>query len=197
MVAAHRMVTRTRGEGWASTLAFIGGYLAVWTAAGTPVFAAVVALGGVPPGAAAAWVAPAAGGALIAAGLYQFTPLKSVCLRSCRSPVGFILTHDFRTGARGAFVTGVVHGGYCLGCCWALMAILLVVGLMNLLWMLAFTAIVFLEKHWRAGGIPLSRIVGIGLVIVGVAVMLRPELLAHLAGVSAPIRMPPGDPMRM
>jgi predicted metal-binding membrane protein len=194
MVIAHRMVTRNRGENWASTLAFIGGYLVVWTAAGILPFGAVVAFAKLPPGPAAPWIAPVAGGVLLAAGLYQFTPLKTICLRACRTPIGFILSHDFRTGAHGAFGAGLVHGAFCLGCCWALMAILVVVGVMNLVWMVALSAVFLLEKNWR-GGIVLSRIVGIALAIIGVAVMLRPDVLSGLSGGAAP--MPTAGPMRM
>jgi predicted metal-binding membrane protein len=195
MVIAHRMVTRKRGEDWRSTLTFIAGYLVVWTTAGAVPFGVLVALGRLPLEAGAGpWIAVLAGSVLIAAGAYQFTPLKTVCLRACRSPIGFILTHDFRRGAAGAFGAGVIHGAFCLGCCWALMALLLVVGVMNLAWMAALSAVFLLEKNWRAG-IALSRIVGISLAIAGVAVILRPELLAALSGAGSPL--PAGTPMPM
>jgi predicted metal-binding membrane protein len=193
MVIAHRMVTRKRGEGWTSTLTFIAGYLVVWTAAGILPFVAVVAFARLPSGPAAPWIAPLAGAVLIVAGLYQFTPLKTICLRACRTPIGFILSHDFRTGVRGAFRAGLVHGAFCFGCCWALMAILLVVGVMNLVWMVVLTAVFFLEKNWR-GGVVLSRIVGIGLMIIGAAVALRPDLLPALSGIAP---MPTASPMSM
>jgi predicted metal-binding membrane protein len=136
MVIAHRMLTRRRGDRWTSTLTFIAGYLVLWTTAGAAPFATLVALGRLPADAGASpWIAPLAGSVLIAAGTYQFTPLKTVCLRACRSPIGFIFSHDFRRGAAGAFCAGVIHGAFCLGCCWALMAILVVVGVMNLAWM--------------------------------------------------------------
>lgn len=180
MVIAHRMVTRARGERWTSTLTFIAGYLVVWTAAGVLPFAAIVACTHLPMGTAPPWIAPLAGVVLIAAGLYQFTPLKTICLRHCRTPMGFILSHDFRSGAPGAFAAGLTHGAYCLGCCWALMAILIVLGVTNLAWMIALSALFVLEKNWR-GGITLSRIVGVGLAIIGVAVVLRPDLLTALS----------------
>lgn len=194
MVIAHRMVTRKRGESWTSTLTFVGGYLVVWTAAGVLPFAAVVAFAKLPSGPAGLWIAPLAGAVLMLAGFYQFTPLKTICLRACRTPIGFILSHDFRTGVPGAFRAGFVHGAFCLGCCWALMTILLVVGVMNLVWMIALAAVFFLEKNWR-GGVVVSRIVGIGLVIIGVAVALRPDILPALSGAAG--SMPAAGPMNM
>jgi predicted metal-binding membrane protein len=95
---------------------------------------------------------------LIEAGLYQFTPLKRVFLTHCRSPVAFFLWH-WRDGRVGAIRMGVHHGAYCLGCCWALFAVLLAAGVMNLAWMFLLTLIVFLEKVLPQG----QRIaVGIG-----------------------------------
>ena len=85
------------------------------------------------------------GSILIAAGVYQFTPLKGACLTRCRSPLGFLMG-SWRDGRRGALRMGLRHGLYCLGCCWALMCVLFVVGVMNLLWVAAMTAFVLLEK---------------------------------------------------
>lgn len=182
MVLAHRMVTRRRTEGWTSTLTFIAGYLVVWTGVGAVPFVALVLFGKLSfDGGASRWLPVLAGTILCAAGAYQFTPLKSVCLRACRTPVGFILSHDFRSGAAGSFRIGVVHGVFCLGCCWALMAILMVMGLMNLAWMAALSAIFLLEKNWRRG-IALSRVIGFSLILLGAAVIARPEFLITLAG---------------
>ena len=85
------------------------------------------------------------GALLIVAGLFQFTPLKSLCLSRCRSPLGF-LTTEWREGVRGALIMGIKHGGYCVTCCWSLMALLFVAGVMNLLWVVAIAALVLLEK---------------------------------------------------
>ena len=92
-------------------------------------------------------VAPSLGGALlIAAGLYQWTPLKDACLAHCQSPMRFIQRYGFR-GERGAAVRlGLRHGAYCVGCCWALMILLFVGGVMNLLWIAAIAALVLAEK---------------------------------------------------
>jgi predicted metal-binding membrane protein len=93
-----------------------------------------------------ATTAPALGGAvLVAAGVFQVTPWKESCLQRCRTPVGFLIS-EWRDGARGGLIMGVRHGAYCLGCCWALMAVLFVVGTMYLVWMAAIAGFVLLEK---------------------------------------------------
>jgi len=90
------------------------------------------------------------GGLLIAAGLYQFTPLKLACLNKCRSPLAFLMS-EWREGRLGAFVMGLRHGGYCLLCCWALMALLFVLGVMNLAWIALLAAFVLIEKLATSG----------------------------------------------
>jgi predicted metal-binding membrane protein len=85
------------------------------------------------------------GGLLLCAGLFQFSSLKYTCLAHCRSPIGFLAT-EWRDGSRGAFRMGLKHGGYCLGCCWALMGLLFAFGVMNLLWVASISAFVLLEK---------------------------------------------------
>jgi predicted metal-binding membrane protein len=112
------------------------------------------------------FVAPAlAGGILLAAGLYQVTPLKRACLRHCRSPVEFITAH-WRPGAAGAFRLGLVHGTYCAGCCWFLMAMLFVGGVMNPFWIGGIALYVLLEKLAPYGE-RLSRASGLVLVLYG------------------------------
>jgi predicted metal-binding membrane protein len=140
------------------TAIFVAGYLATWTT-----FAAAATL--------AQWAlqrhallasdtratGPLLGGALlVAAGLYQLTPAKYACLSRCRSPFAFIMS-EWRDGRRGALVMGVRHGALCVGCCWALMALLFAVGVMNLLWVAAIAAFVLVEKLAPAG-----RAVGLG-----------------------------------
>lgn len=94
---------------------------------------------------------PLLGGAiLIAAGVFQWTPLKHACLSHCRSPLGFLMS-EWREGARGAFVMGLGHGTYCVGCCWLLMAVLFVTGVMNLLWVAIIAAFVLIEKLAPSG----------------------------------------------
>ena len=110
---------------------------------------------------------PYLGGAiLVGAGIYQLTPFKGACLTHCRSPLGFMMT-SWREGPLGAFQMGLRHGAYCVGCCWALMCVLFVVGVMNLAWVAALTIFVLLEKAGPAGG-TLARIAGAGMVIAGV-----------------------------
>jgi predicted metal-binding membrane protein len=105
---------------------------------------------------------------LIAAGLYQWTSLKMTCLRQCQAPWSFLQRHGgFRREARRAVALGVRHGAYCIGCCWTLMALLFVGGVMNLLWIAALAAIVLIEKVVPVGRL-IARIVGAGLVASGV-----------------------------
>jgi predicted metal-binding membrane protein len=122
------------------------------------------------------WLVPLSGAVLVAAGAYQFTPIKNVCLRACRNPLSFVLQHDFRRRSRGAFIAGITHGAFCLGCCWALMAILVVVGLMNLVWMAALTTLFLAEKTWRHG-VTLSRLAGVAIAGLGLVVLVRPGVL--------------------
>jgi predicted metal-binding membrane protein len=82
---------------------------------------------------------------LIAAGIYQLTPLKQVCLKNCQSPVGFLM-HHWRPGRQGALIMGLEHGAYCLGCCWVLMGLLFFGGVMNLLWIAGLAIFVMIEK---------------------------------------------------
>jgi predicted metal-binding membrane protein len=105
-------------------------------------------------------------GLLLAAGLWQLTPLKTVCLRRCRSPIGFVSMH-WRSGIRGAFGMGVKHGMYCLGCCWFLMALLFYGGVMNLIWISGLALFVLVEKL-MPGGDFIGRVTGVLLVAWGV-----------------------------
>jgi predicted metal-binding membrane protein len=174
IVLLHRLVVRRRGEGPLPTVAFAAGYLVIWAVAGLVPLAALIGFRSVAE--EAAWVDRAGGAVLVTAGLYQFTRWKETCQRACRSPLTFLTTHDFGGGSAGALRTGVSHGLFCLGCCWALMAVLVVVGLMNLVWM-AGIAIVFLaEKHWRRGA-GLARVVGTAVALFGAAVLVHPALL--------------------
>ncbi len=105
---------------------------------------------------------------LAAAGVFQFTTLKDRCLAHCRSPLGFFMT-EWRDGPRGALAMGLRHGSYCVGCCWMLMALLFVAGVMNLLWVAAISALVLIEKISRFGR-PIAR--GAGLLMIAAAVLV-------------------------
>jgi len=107
-----------------------------------------------------------AGVILIAAGAYQLTPWKRTCLTHCRSPLGFLMTH-WREGRLGALRMGLGHGAYCLGCCWALMCVLFVVGVMNLVWVAAMTGFVLFEKI-GPGGVIVARVAGAAMVARGI-----------------------------
>ena len=102
---------------------------------------------------------------LLIAGVYQFSPLKRVCLATCRTPLGFLLG-EWRAGVYGAFMMGVRHGVVCLGCCWALMALLFVGGVMNLAWVVALSIAVAIEKLAPHGD-RLARVLGLGLIAAG------------------------------
>lgn len=166
VVLAHASVSRSRGAGSLPTAAFVAGYLVTWTAAGLVPLAVIQALSSPYAAPIAVWLPRLAGMVIVLAGIYQLTPLKNVCLKACRTPLGFVLTHDFGGGAASAARAGVTHGLYCLGCCWALMAVLAVLGLMNVAWMAAFAVVFFLEKNWRSG-VALSQAVGLACIAAG------------------------------
>lgn len=181
MVVAHAAIVRRRGEGMLATVVFIAGYLMVWVAIGVVPLAAYWGIAQLDDEAAQSrWLPALAGTILIVAGAYQFTGWKRACLEHCQSPFAFVVKHDFGGGARSALRAGVVHGAFCLGCCWAMMTVLLVVGLMNLLWMAALFALFFTEKHWRHG-LVLAKIAGVAVAALGVAVIARPAWLTLIA----------------
>ena len=159
--------SREQGHNVAPVGAFVSGYVAVWSAFA---LAATTLQWGLDRAALLsphmATISPVLGGAiLIAAGVYQWTPLKDACLGLCRSPVAFVMGH-WRPGTGGAFRMGVEHGTFCVGCCWALMALLFVGGVMNLLWVAAITAAVLAEKLAPKGGW-IARATGAALVLCG------------------------------
>lgn len=131
---------------------FVLGYVVVWTGYAALAAAAQGALQ------ATAMLSPMgssmspylAGGLLLVAGVFQWTPLKQACLDRCRTPVGFLMA-EWRPGPGGALKMGLRHGAYCAGCCWALMALMFVLGVMNLLWMAALAAFMLIEKVVPAG----------------------------------------------
>lgn len=110
-----------------------------------------------------------AGVILMAAGLFQFTPVKSACLNKCRTPVGFLLT-EWRPGNGGAFRMGLTHGKYCIGCCWALMLILFVGGVMSLTTIAALSTLVLMEKLMPRGDL-IAKFGGTALIVWGVSLI--------------------------
>jgi len=181
MVLAHLGVVRRRGRGVYATLAFIAGYLLVWSAIGV---VPLIAYKGFAPLSAnpalLPWLPAMAGAVLFVAGAYQFTGWKRICYDHCQSPFAFIASHDFDGGAATALRAGVIHGALCLGCCWAVTAVLLVVGLMNLIWMAGIFALFVVEKSWKHG-LVVARIAGVALMALGVGVITHPALLAAIS----------------
>jgi predicted metal-binding membrane protein len=154
------------------TWVFMAGYLLVWAAAGLLVHALVQIGSDIATALTAAdrasWAPVALGATLLAAGLYQFTPLKRVCLIHCRSPFAFVAQH-WRDGRIGALQMGLRHGGYCLGCCWALFAVMVAAGVMSLAWMLLLTLLIFIEKVLPQGR-RAAPVIGMALILLGLMV---------------------------
>ena len=183
MLSLYGTIMRNRattgGRAGVASAAFVVGYLASWTAYGLAAFgvleiASHAGLGGLSDTALARYlVAPVA----MAAALYQLAPLKQACLRHCRGPFSFLLAH-WRDGLRGAVRMGAIHGGYCVGCCWMLMLVLLAVGLMSITWMAIVSIAIAVEKltPTRSTWLP-STLLGIGLAALGLVALIRPTLL--------------------
>lgn len=158
---------------------FVGGYLALWSSLAVPGYLAWRELE-IPLAEGQAWAARLAGATFLAAAVWQLTPLKSICLRHCRSPLGFFLRFGGRVRRpSGALRMGLAHGAFCFGCCWALFAVLVALGTMNLLWMALFTALIVLEKQAPHG----ERIAVAGaaaLALAGAVLIADPSMLVHL-----------------
>jgi predicted metal-binding membrane protein len=150
------------------TAAFLASYLACWLAFSAA--AAWLQLAATSPMSIALGSRAASGALLVAAGLYQLSPFKSACLSNCRSPTDF-LTRHYRPGAAGALRLGLIHGAYCVGCCWLLMALLFVVGVMNLAWVAALTLLVAAEKL-LPGGEWIARTTGVVLLGWGIVLLV-------------------------
>jgi predicted metal-binding membrane protein len=171
--------TRTFGTARAArTASFVVGYLAIWALAGLPAYGLARATDHIVANHAAGATALAVF-AFAACGVYQLTPLKDRCLAWCRSPLGFTLKYSAYRGRTRDIRVGLHHGAFCLACCWALMVLLLVFGLMNLLAMVVVAAVVFAERtvSW---GPRLGRLVGWAALALAVAVVFRPELAPAL-----------------
>ncbi len=161
-----RHASASGSSGYASAAFLVAGYLAAWL--GFSVAAAVaqqllVVAGLISPGMLWSRSAPLSAAVLAAAGVYQLSPLKGACLRQCRGPMGF-LTQHWRPGWLGALRMGLHNGAYCVGCCWILMALLFVGGVMNVAWIAALTVLVLVEKVAPAGE-AIGRIAGVVLLL--------------------------------
>jgi predicted metal-binding membrane protein len=162
---------RARGGTFVPTWVFVAGYMVAWTLAGVAAYAAALVAEATAESAALSsqTVARVGGAVLVAAGLYQLTPLKDLCLSKCRTPPGSIMT-SWRDGTSGALRMGVLHGAWCLGCCWLLFAILFPLGMMNIAAMAGVTVLVFAEKtlpraRWATRATAVALIAYGGLVV--------------------------------
>lgn len=186
---AHVQAQRTmRGRrDTVPTWVFVSGYFAVWTAFGLVAYGFFLV--------ARDWGSSfldwdgsgryVAGGAIAAAGAYQLTRVKDVCLRHCRSPLHF-LAHGWREGRLGALRLGVVHGSYCVGCCVGLFVILFAVGVMSLFWMALIAAVILIEKVLPFGE-RATRVFAVAFILLGLLVAFDPSAVP---GLTEPGSMP-------
>jgi predicted metal-binding membrane protein len=166
-----------------SSSVFVAGYLLTWTAFGLLAYGSYVGVRSlsIP---ALSWHRGGpylAGGVLLAAAIYQLTPTKDACLRRCRSPLDFVLTH-WRDGPAGALRMGVIHGAWCVGCCWGLMVALFALGVMSLTWMVAIGGLIAIEKLLPRKELA-NHFVAVTLVVLALGVSLAPR---HVPGLTLP-----------
>lgn len=153
---------------------FVGGYLIVWSAVGVPVYLALRVVDDHISDAGSTIRAVAV--ALLAiAGLYQLTPLKAVCLRHCRSPLGQLLRYGEAKGRGRDLKVAVHHAGFCLGCCWPFMALFVAFGVMNVWAMLGLAAVVVSEKLSRHGE-TIGRVAGAAFIVLALFVAVSPQV---------------------
>jgi predicted metal-binding membrane protein len=171
----YSRVARHTGQRWPmfNTLLAAAGYFTVWGAFGAMAFAAgfEISRAAMISPQLSKWVPAAAGVSLVLAGIWQLTPLKQSCLRHCRDPLMF-LGHAYKPGVWGGFRLGLHHGAFCAACCWALMLMQMVLGVMNIVVMAGVAAIIGTEKLWKRGPL-LARLVGAVSIIAGVFLVAR------------------------
>jgi predicted metal-binding membrane protein len=202
MVVMHaRMQQGREGRGRLASLAvtplFVAGYLVSWAGAGLAGFA-IFKLGQAATGDLFSWDNEGrylAGGIVLGAAVYQLTPLKDVCVRYCRSPLMFLMKYS-RAGLAGSLRAGIIHGGWCVGCCWALMAALFALGVMSIGWMAFVAALIAIEKL-----LPWERIATYGvatvLLVLGLWVLITPSDVPGLTIPGSPKAMKAMDAMGM
>jgi predicted metal-binding membrane protein len=178
----HRTVYRKRTpDARGGTFLFALSYFLVWTASGIFFYGLYVLIGKLRemlPG-SDLFVLRAAGCALVLSGLYQWSSLKRACLKHCQNPLNFVVEH-WHDGNLGAFRMGASHGMYCFFCCWGLMMILFVMGVMHLGWMAAIGALILLEKLVPAGRF-IPQVIGAVFVVLGIIATFFPTLLLELS----------------
>lgn len=173
MIAMYARIARSRGDSSRYAVwCFAGAYLVVWTLFSVAATAGQFVLQRAALLRADLTTPPLIGAIILAAaGVFQLTPLKDACLSHCRSPLGFFMT-QWRGGSAGAFAMGFRHGAFCVGCCWALMMLMFVMGVMNLAWVAALGAFVLIEKATPYGR-AIARASGVAMVIAGAALAFR------------------------
>jgi predicted metal-binding membrane protein len=207
MVVMHARIRAGRvndGRRLPLTVLFVAGYLVAWTAFGLAAYglftlARSLSIDALSWDRGGPYVA---GGVVCAAAVYQLTPLKDACLSRCRSPFWFLL-HRWRPGRLGALRMGASHGAWCVGCCWALMAMLFALGVMSVVWMAFVASLIAVEKllPWKAVA---NRGIAVLLLVLGLAVALAPERVPGLtlpnesrmsmSGAPPDMRPPTGHP---
>lgn len=184
LFAAASRRRRESGEGEGERMipaeAFAGVYLVMWLLTGVPVYLAWVGVGNLAESSStfAGAIPYAIAATLFAAGIYQLSPAKLACLRQCEAPADFLMRR-WRSGYSGSLRLAAAHAAYCIGCCWALMLLLIVGGAMSLPWVLAIALVVFAEKV-LPGGERTARITGVILILAALTVAVRPELAGAL-----------------
>jgi predicted metal-binding membrane protein len=202
MVVMHARIEEGKRQRGASaeagtTTLFVGGYLITWAAAGVVGYA-IFKLGDSLSIGFLSWDSGGpyvAGGVIVAAAIYQLTPLKDACLRRCRSPMMFLMT-SWRPGRTGALQMGMEHGAWCVGCCWALMAALFALGVMSLGWMVLIAALIALEKllPWKAVA---NRSIAVLLIVLGLGVAFASDQVPGLTLPNSPEAAKAMDSMGM
>jgi predicted metal-binding membrane protein len=183
-VAAQRS---RQGRAFVPTWIFLAGYLAAWTAYGVLAFGLYRAIRALDLG-FLSWDEQGpivAGAAIVAAGVYQLTPLKRICLTHCRTPFTFVM-HHWREGRLGALRMGLGHGAYCVGCCWGLMLILFALGVMSLVWMVVIAALIFAEKVLPVRE-RLTRVLAVCFIALGIFIAVAP---GRVPGLTEPGSVP-------
>jgi predicted metal-binding membrane protein len=194
MVLTFARITRERASKgraiFVPTWIFVFGYFAAWTVFGLAAYWIDHLIRSLD----LAWLAwdrqgpRVAGTAIVAAGLYQLTPIKRTCLAQCRSPLEFFL-ESWRQGAAGALRMGIHHGLYCVACCWGLMLVLFAVGVMSLFWMAVIAILIFAEKVLPSGR-RLAPMFGIAVIALGVWIAIAPMSVPGLHSPPGKMDMP-------
>jgi predicted metal-binding membrane protein len=189
MVLLFDSISRTRASRWSrfgSTWLFVAGYLAIWLLYGLAAFGVYRGIASLHVG-SLAWHRSGAyvAGTLVAlAGVYELTPLKTICLRHCRSPLHFVLS-GWKSGRAGAVRMGLAHGSYCLGCCWGLMLLLFALGVMSVFWMALVAALIFAQKLLPFGE-RLPYVFAFSFIALGIWVAAAPGSVPKLTQPSSP-----------